>query len=310
MNQPKVSIIIAHLFDLDFLMNCLKSVFASDYHDLEVIVVFNGNLDGACRVVKKEYPQVIAIQNKKNRGFVVPNNQGFKKATGDAFFMLNDDTVIHPHLISVLVENLFKDKKIGIVGPKIYYMDEPRKIWFAGGKIDWATQTHWHLGRDVDDSQWSNRALPQEVDFITGCALLIKREVVQKIGFLSRIFYAFYEDADWCQKAKKAGFKVVYVPFGGVWHAKSNTAGSVFFGPEKKRNFLWLAGTYLFRNFRREIRRYKNKFIFFKRHLPIKFKPRFYLKFVFRDLPSLFLGLVFRVPKSFLQIIFTKKAGF
>jgi len=310
MNQPKVSIIIAHLFDLDFLMNCLRSIFASDYPSLEVVVVYNDNLDGAYEAVKQKYPQVVAVRNKKNRGFVVPNNQGFKKATGDVFFMLNDDTIIHPQLISVLVENLYKDKKIGIVGPKIYYMDEPQKIWFAGGEINWAAQTHWHLGRDVDDTQWAEQKSPREVDFITGCALMIKKKVVAKIGPLSRIFYAFYEDADWCQKAKKAGFLVIYVPFGGVWHAKSNTAGSVFFGPEKRRHFLWLASAYLFRNFRREIRRHKNKFIFFHRHLPAKFKPKFYLRFVFADLPNLCWGLVYKVPKSFFQIIFSKKTGF
>lgn len=293
----KVSIIIVHFFGIDYIVNCLESVFKSDYPNFEVIVVFNGNKDGSYEIVKHKFPKVIPILNKKNLGFAKANNQGIKKGTGDIVFLLNDDTIIHPQLISVLVEELMSSSDIGIVGSKIYYINEPDKIWFGGGKINWHKQETHHL-------KLNKKA---EVDFITGCALMIKKKVINKIGLLDEIFFAFYEDSDWCQKAKKAGYKVVYIPFGGIWHHKSATAGKVFFGKEKEKNYLWLFFTYLRRDFLQEFRRHRNKFIFFNRHLSSDLKFKFYLKFVFISIPFFLWTVVYRIPKSLLHIFLKKK---
>jgi hypothetical protein len=302
-SNPKISIIIVHFFGVDYIIDCLDSVFKSDYPDLEVIVVFNGNKDDSYKIVKEKFPQVISILNKKNLGFAKANNQGIKKSRGEIIFLLNDDTIIHPKLISVLVKELMSSADIGIVGPKIYYRDEPEKIWFAGGKIDWSKGKTFHLGRNLTDKELVND-LQKEVDFITGCALMIKREVIDKIGLLDKVFFAFYEDADWCQKAKKAGYKVIYVPFGGVWHHKSATAGKIFFGKEKEENYLWLALVYLWRDFLKESRRYKNKFIFFKRHLPSNLRFKFFLRFIFISTPVFFWITIYKIPKSFFKLVF------
>ena len=92
------------------------------------------------------------------------NNQGMERASGDIYFLLNDDTSIHPHLFSVLERELSSDPKIGIVGPKIYYADEPEKIWFAGGAIDWARQDTIMLGKNIQDNDWPDGK--KNVDFI------------------------------------------------------------------------------------------------------------------------------------------------
>src|SRR3989338_9223165 len=264
--MPKISVIILHLFGIDYILNCLESVFKSDYANLEVLVVFNGDKDNALEKVKKQFPSVICIVNKKNLGYVEGNNQGMERASGNIYFLLNDDTTIHPRLISVLKEELSSDKKIGIVGPKIYFATEPKKIWFAGGRVDWENQNTSLFGKNVQDNEWLDGK--KEVDFITGCALMIKKEVVAKIGMLDKIFFAYYEDADWSLRAKIAGYNIMYIPFGGVWHVKSATSSTVFFGKEKERTIFWLIPTYLWRCSKGKIRIARNKFIFFNRYVP------------------------------------------
>jgi hypothetical protein len=307
-NNLKISIIITHFFDIDYLINCLDSVFKSDYPNFEVIVVFNGNRDNSYEIAKQKFPQIISILNKKNLGFSRANNQGIKISNGEIIFLLNDDTIIHPQLISILSKKLISSDEIGIVGPKIYFMsasgDQTNKIWFAGGKIDWEKQKSYHLGRDMNDE--AHKDEEKEVDFITGCALMIKKEVIDKIGLLDEGFFAFYEDADWSQKAKKAGYKIVYVSFGGVWHAKSATAGKIFFGEEKKKNIFWLISNYFYRDVMVAWRRYKNKIIFFNRYLSGKDKFIFLLKSFFLSTPFLIWTIFYKIPKSIFNLRFKK----
>ena len=304
-NNPKVSIIIVHFFGVDYIVNCLDSVFKSDYSNFEVIVVFNGNKDGSYETVREKFPQVVSILNKKNLGFDKANNQGIKKSKGEIIFLLNDDTVIHPRLISVLAKELISSDNIGIVGPKIYKYNT-NNIWFAGGKIDWVKQESYHLGRNIRDKDLKDDR-KREVDFITGCALMIKKEVIDKIGLLDETFFAFYEDADWCQKAKKAGYKVIYIPFGGVWHHIAVTTSRVFFGPEKEKNCLWLLMIYLWRCLKKEFRDYRNRFIFFNRHLLTNLKFKFFLKFIFISTPTFFYSAVYKIPRSLAYIFLKKK---
>lgn len=304
LKKPKISVIILHVFGTDHILNCLESVFKSDYPNLEVLVVFNGNNDNSLKKVQEKFSSVICITNKKNLGFVVGNNQGMERASGSIYFLLNDDTIIHSRLISVLEEELSDNEKTGIVGPKIYFANEPRKIWFAGGAIDWENQNTSLLGKNTQDKDWLDSK--KEVEFITGCALMIKKEVVDKIGYLDKIFFAYYEDADWSLKARKAGYKIMYVPFGGVWHVKSATSSSIFFGKEKQRTIFWIAPAYLYRCSMGEFRQVRNKFIFFNRYLPKRLKNKFLLKSLFVALPSLIWNLVFHIPKSLIQLALKK----
>jgi len=256
----KVSVIIITFNARKHISACLQSVQKSTYPNYEIIVVDNGSKDGTPELIRKNFSQVKLILNKTNLGFTGGGNQGIKQARGEIIFLLNDDTKIHPDLIRVLVEELESSPQTGIVGPKIYFMREPDKIWFAGGKIDWAKGESYHLGRNLTDKELIGD-LKKEVDFITGCALMIKREVINKIGLLDEIFFAFCEDADWCQKAKKAGYQIIYVPFGGVWHIKSATASRL---PLIKQKFLT----------------YRNRFIFFMRHAPPRCKISFLINFI------------------------------
>jgi len=312
MENSKVSIIILTWNGIKHITNCLESVFKSNYYNYEVIVVDNGSKDGTPEMISQRFPQVKLILNKKNLGFTGGNNQGVKRAEGDIFFLLNDDTKIHPDLIKVLVEGLESSSEMGIVGPKIYYMDEPSKIWFAGGKIDWVKSDSYHLGKNIIDKELSNDS-KKEVDFITGCALMIKREVVDKVGLFDNKFFAFYEDADLCQKVKKAGYKVIYLPFGGVWHMKSATASRVFLddlksqmegaGSIKKIIIVFkMVVRYLFSAIKQKSRHYKNRFIFFMRHAPGRYKITFLLRYIFIVTPLFLWSIIYEGPEGLIKI--------
>lgn len=290
------------------ILDCLESVFKSDYSDYEVIVVDNASKDGSPDSVREKFPQVRLISNEKNLGFTGGNNVGIKEAKGELIFLLNDDTVIRLDLLKVLTAKLGSSPRIGIVGPKIYFWDGltrlrgaaagQSKIWFAGGKIDWLRGKTCHLGKGR--SELENDA-EKETDFITGCALMIKKEVIDKIGLLDERFFAFYEDADWCLKAKKAGYLVLYIPFGGVWHIKSATASTVYF-KDIEGKYLRMLGRYLKTALNLKYRNYRNRLIVFLRHAPFAYKIIFLFNFIFILTPKFLWSVLIVTPLSLVKI--------
>ena len=286
-NNPKLSIIIPIFNSGRQVLDCLESIFKSNYSDYEVIVIDNNSRDNSSELIEEKFPQVKLIRNEKNLGFTGGTNAGIKESKGELIFLLNDDTIIDPNLLDILIEELESSPQVGIVGPKIYFAGESNKIWFAGGKINWLKGETFHLNKRESKLEDDTK---KEVDFITGCALMIKREVVDKIGLLDKKFFAYYEDADWAQKAKKAGYSVIYVPFGGVWHIKSATASTVYFEDIKGKYFRML-GRYLKFSILLKWKNYRNRFVFFMRHAKFIYKITFLIKFIFVLTPK-FLWLI------------------
>jgi len=241
MTTPKVSVIILNWNGKDDTLECLKSLESVAYSNLEVIVVDNGgSTDGSQEAVRRQFPSVILMEVSGNRGFAGGNNVAIAKASGDYYFLLNNDTVVDKNVIAELVRVAESDKTVGIAGPKMYFYDRKNVFWFAGGFM----QKHYgtlHRGYNEEDHEQYDKI--EDVDLISGCALLIKRGVVEKIGLLDEEFFLYYEDADWCLRAKKAGYRVVYVPGAKIWHKCSGTTNkdreSASFHTEK--NILLLA---------------------------------------------------------------------
>lgn len=310
-NYPKVSVIILTNNALGYIADCLESVQQSDYPDYEIIVVDNDSKDGTPELISEKFPQVRLILSQKNLGCTGGNNLGFKYAKGEIFFFLDDDTTIHPDLIKALVRELESSPKIGIVGPKIYSMSKPDKILFAGGKIVWSKGDSYVLGRDLTDKELDNDS-KKEVDFITGCALMIKREVMDKVGMFNNIYFAFYEDADLCQRAKKAGYQVIYVPFGGVWHIKSATTGRFFLDDLKSqikeagaigriKIYFKIIGRYLKNSVGIKYMQYRNRLIFYLKYSPHKIT--FLIKYIFIFTPKFLWLIIIEIPWSTLKIV-------
>jgi GT2 family glycosyltransferase len=166
------------------------------------------------------------IETGANLGFTGGNNIGIRQALdagADYILLLNNDTIVAPDMIDRLLEPMEKDPQIGVAGPTIYYFDQPHVVWSAGGSIDWkrGSTAMTAIGSE-DKGQFGSQ--PQEVEFVTGCALLARREVWDKVGLLDDRFFMYYEETEWCVRASQAGYKIVHVPLAMMWHKISNEA--------------------------------------------------------------------------------------
>lgn len=222
----KVSVVILNFKVKLFTLSCIESVKKSTFKNLEIIVLDNGSADGLEEEMEK-YTSVIFFQNGSNLGYSGGNNVGIKKALeggADYIFILNPDTIIEEKCIERLVNGM-EETGAGIVGPKIYFEDK-KTIWYAGGIFDRDNVIGKHRGVNQKDNNQYNQAV--ETDYVTGAAMMIKREVFERIGFFDEKYFLYYEDADFCERAKRAGFKVMYIPGGIVYHenAKSTVLGS------------------------------------------------------------------------------------
>ena len=187
------------------------------------------------------------IENGENLGFAEGNNVGIRRAMDegtDYVLLLNNDTVVDPEFLGELVRVAEGDEKIGIVGPKIYYYDyKGRKdvIWFAGGNIKWWCAVITHNGSGYGESQKKFNKI-ESCDYITGCAFLMKKKVIEDVGYLDKTYFVYAEDADFCLRAKKNEYENIYVPNSKVWHKinKSSKSFSPLYVYLLTRNKFWL----------------------------------------------------------------------
>lgn len=224
--MQKVAVVILNFKLKEQTLKAVKSVQESSYQDLQIIVVDNNSQDGLEDEVKK-LKNVEFIQSGDNLGYSGGNNLGIKKALGlgaELVFILNPDTTLEKESVETLVEGLERNEA-GIVCPKIYFADS-KKIWFAGGKLDILNVLGSHRGvNEKDEGQYNKE---EGTDFATGAAVLIKKQVLQKVGLLDDRYFLYYEDSDICFRVKKAGFKIMYIPKAVVYHknAQATTLGS------------------------------------------------------------------------------------
>ena len=218
-DYPKVCIVILNWNGKDITSKCLDSVRGITYPNYEVILIDNGSSDGSQEHFKKNYQWITFIENPKNLGFTGGNNIGIKiglEKKADYILLLNNDTVADPSFLDELINAGESRKDVGILNPKIYYYDNPDILWYAGGRVSIFRGIPIHLGyQKKDEGQYDDSC---EVNFITGCAFLIKRDVIEKIGILDENLFIYSEDLDWCFRAFKAGYKGLYVPSSKIWH--------------------------------------------------------------------------------------------
>lgn len=215
----KIAVIVLNFKVREELLKCIKSVNTSTFKNLEIIVVDNNSNEDL-----SDLKGIRFIQNRENLGYAGGNNIGIKVALVlgvDYVLILNPDTTIDKDAIEKLIKGAEKNQA-GVVGPKIYFSGT-KKIWHAGGKMDSLNVIGSHRGIDEEDhGQFDEQT---EVDYVSGAALLIKAEVFKKIGFFDEKFFLYYEDADFCFRAKKAGIKVYYIPEALVYHENASSTG-------------------------------------------------------------------------------------
>lgn len=204
---------------------------------LTVIVVDNGSTNDSVAAIKKAHPWATLIETGKNLGFTGGNNAGIKKAMdagAELIWLLNNDTIVDPGVLSFV--SAFDDPTVGVVGSKIYFApgheyhkdrykpgERGKVFWYAGGLIDWPNMYASHRGVDeVDHGQYDT---VEDTPFVTGCSLVAKRAVIEKIGVLDDKYFLYSEDLDFCLRAKRAGWRLVYYPKSVVWHVNAGSTG-------------------------------------------------------------------------------------
>jgi GT2 family glycosyltransferase len=224
----KASVIVPSWNGVAYIGGCLDAILAQDYPDFEVIVVDNGSTDGSAELVTRQYPAVRFIRGERNRGFSLAANTGLGAATGELLILLNQDTVVQEGWLAALAAAL-ADHAIGLAGCKLYYPDAT--IQHVGGFLYGKRGETGHLGhQERDEGQYDQLA---DRDFVTGAAIALTRSSLARIGPLDEGFTpAYYEDVDWCYRARRAGLRVVYVPDAQVVHYESTSTGSI--SPERK----------------------------------------------------------------------------
>lgn len=218
--SPQMVIIVLNWNGKDDTLACLESLQQVTYPNFEVLVVDNGSSDGSVAAIRARFPHQPVIETGENLGYAGGNNVGLRHALvrgADYALLLNNDTEVAPDLLWHLVEATEADPMVGIAGPTIYYHERPYLIWSAGGVIDWGHGKTWMIGLNAPDTGQFGAA-PRPVDFVTGCALLVKRAMMEQVGLLDERFFAYYEETEWCVRARRAGFRIVHVPRAKVWH--------------------------------------------------------------------------------------------
>ena len=235
----KVSIIVLHYSKKDLTAKCLESVKKLDKKDIDLqTIVVNNNPKENLGSLKKRFKKFDFTKTSRNLGYAGGNNFGIKKALNegaDFIFLLNNDTTLDKNCLIQLVKVATLIDQSGILGPRIYFapgyefhqdryspLQRGKVIWYAGGKIDWKNVLAAHRGVDQVNKGRFNKV--QETDFVTGCAIFIKKEVFEKIGLLNSDYFLYLEDNDLCQRARRAGFRVLYVPEAIVWHANAGSS--------------------------------------------------------------------------------------
>ena len=261
MSHPKVFAIILNYNGKDFLLSCIESLYKSDYPNLEIVVVDNNSTDGSLEDAREKFSRLHFIKNSENMGFAAGNNVAIRFALekmADYVFLLNNDAVVEPDAISKLVTEAGKDSSGGVWSPVILSWDKSR-VWFAGGDVLWDKMKTFHITTVPSDS-------PYQTGYVSGCAILIKKDVFKKIGLFDERFFLYYEDADFSHQAKKAGFKLIIIPSAIAYHAEQSEAenpsklywlvlsGIIFF----KKNFhgskgLWIAFYLMLRKFKNSL---------------------------------------------------------
>ena len=226
-----LSIIILSFNTKNLLDDCLDSVFQQTKGiKFEVLVVDNHSTDGSAEMVKKKFPQVKLINNKKNLGFAQANNQGMKKAQGKYLLLLNSDTKIKNKSLKNLLSLAQKKQDLGIAGPKLLNPDGTPQP--STGPFYTLPVTFFSLFRG---DRYLRHAYSQEkaVDWLSGACFLIKRELIYKVGLLDEKFFMYVEEMEYCYRAKKAGYLTYFFPQAEVYHLERGSS------PEGKQKAIW-----------------------------------------------------------------------
>jgi GT2 family glycosyltransferase len=221
---PRVSIITINYNQLQHTCAMLDSLRQLTYPDVEVIVVDNASPENPASVITSQYPEVKFLPSEKNLGFAGGNNLGVASATGEYLLFLNNDTEVDPGFLEPLVSLFETNSEAGAASPKILYYNSDNTIQYVGSTcINPFTGRNKRVGYlEKDHGQHDTL---KETDLAHGAAMMVPRKVIDKVGAMPEFFFLYYEEIDWCESIKKAGYKIFVVPEAKIYHKESMSVG-------------------------------------------------------------------------------------
>lgn len=216
---PSVLVIILTYNGCALTVSCLESLERVRTPNVSVLVVDNASHDDTRAVLQTRFPEIPVIACETNLGFAAGNNIGLQYAYAMDFryaLLLNNDTEVAPDFLEPLVEMMEQEPSCGAVGPLIYYHAQPDRIWSAGGIVRRNLGKTEMRGLDeVDAGQYNQTAM---VDFVTGCALLVRVAALPAVGLIDPRFGMYYEETEWCARIRRTGYAIAVVPKSRIWH--------------------------------------------------------------------------------------------
>jgi GT2 family glycosyltransferase len=267
--QSKVAIVILNWNGKKDTLHCLASLQKLTYKNVEIIVVDNGSRDDSVVAIQANFPHITLIQSKQNLGFAGGNNLGIEyalKTRAEFLFLLNNDTEVDPNIVTAYFACMEKHPQAGILGAKTYLFDQRTQFDHFGG--------FWNQKKAVFDLV-ANRAIEDGVswekelplDYACGCSLFIRKAVFEQVGLLEEKFFLIWEEADFCFRARKAGFMTFFCPQAKLWHRVSAS----FVGGKPHSTYFW----------------WRNRLLWIERNCSLKEKLSLYFRVLLREIGHL-----------------------
>lgn len=220
---PLVSVITVNYNQAAATAELLASLMELSYKRVEIIVVDN-NSSESCDWLKERFPTITLIKNRNNLGFAGGNNCGIEASKGSLLLFVNNDTIVPKDFLEPLVSLMEEQPSAGMVSPKIKFEWDPSLIQYAGfSPMSRYTIRNRALGYMQKDGP--NFSISGTTASIHGAAFMVKREVVDKIGPMPTLYFLYYEEHDWAEMAKRAGYKLFYEPASTILHKESLSTG-------------------------------------------------------------------------------------
>lgn len=283
--MKRVSIITVnfnHSHVTDALLDSIRS--HNNYTNLEIIVVDNGSVDNPVPIWKEKYPEAIFIRSEVNLGFAGGNNLGLKSATGEFMFFVNNDTEFTNGLVEILVQTLSDYPSIGVISPKLLYYDQPNVLQYAGyTPMNYFTARNECIGQfETDNGQYDQ--LVGQTGFAHGAAMMVRKEAIDKVGPMSESFFLYYEELDWADRIRRAGFEIWVNMKATIFHKESVSVG--------KKSAL------------KEYYMNRNRILFIRRNAPIIYAICFYIYFLLIVTPRNLITYVKEKNYNFIKQLF------
>lgn len=252
---PSVAIILVNWNSYEVTNDCILSLKKTSYPDFKIILVDNGSADGSGQKLEQQHPGIIVLYSDKNLGFTGGNNIGLRYSLEHQFtysMLLNNDTFVEPDFLTHLIGYISRHPKTGAVQPRIHFNYDRSLLWNGGSYFNqWTGFTYTKGEKKLPGKE---HMIIKEVDWITGCALLVKNSVLSQVGLLAENMFIYSEDADLSFRIKEKGYHLVYIPASVIYHIAGMSNKNKTKGKEgyvnavvhylNQRNRIWLLKRY------------------------------------------------------------------